>query len=224
MRANAVPDRASSVRARGRPSAPRRAAKRASDLMFAAISLVIVGPLFPIVAVAIKLDSPGPVFFTQERVGRDGKPFRIIKFRTMTHQLGVERMNLSPAGDPRTTSVVAVLRAWFVDELPQLLNVLRGEMSVVGPRPETPEYVRLYTEDERRVLNVRPGMSGPSVVEYSAREPQILAAQEDPLQYYVETLLHERLRADLEYVESWSFVTDVRLLGKTLGLVVRRQR
>jgi lipopolysaccharide/colanic/teichoic acid biosynthesis glycosyltransferase len=195
-------------------------AKRIFDVLVAGAGLVVLAPAFAIVAIAIKLESRGPVFFRQQRVGRDGRPFMIIKFRTMV--TGADRLgpNVSAADDARITRVGALLRRSFVDEAPQLVNVLRGEMSLVGPRPETPEYAALLSADERRILSVRPGMAGPSTVEYSAREAAILSAQPDPDRYYRDELIHLRARADLAYLERAGVAEDFRILARTQRLVL----
>jgi lipopolysaccharide/colanic/teichoic acid biosynthesis glycosyltransferase len=196
------------------------AAKRALDLVLASLGLLLLAPVFAVVAIAVKLDSRGPVFFRQERVGRGGKHFRMIKFRTMV--VDAERLgtNISPTRDPRLTRVGAFLRRAFLDEAPQLVNVLKGDMSLVGPRPETPDYAALFSPEERAILAVRPGMSGPSTLAYSRDEAAILAAQQDPNRYYEDHLLHERVRVDLEYLESPTPWQDIRILARTALLVV----
>jgi lipopolysaccharide/colanic/teichoic acid biosynthesis glycosyltransferase len=175
-------------------------AKRSFDVTVAVLALALLAPLLVLLAVVVWLDSGGPVLFTQLRVGRGGRLFPIYKFRTMV--VGASKMaaNISPHGDARITRVGALLRASFLDELPQLLNVLKGDMSIVGPRPETPEYVALYTPEERRVLSVRPGIAGPSTIAYW-NEPEILAACPDPTAYYAQHLVHERARLDLASLE-----------------------
>ena len=172
----------------------------------------MLSPVLAVIAVAIKLDSPGPVFFRQDRVGLYGRPFRIWKFRTMVADPSRPAMHVSPLGDPLITRVGAVLRRTFLDEWPQLLNVLAGDMSLVGPRPETPEYVAYYTEEERRTLSVLPGMAGPSTLRYSSVEGALLAGKADPQRYYVEDLLHERLALDLAYLDRMSLAYDLRIL------------
>jgi len=191
------------------------AAKRTFDAIVAALALLVLAPLFALVALAIKLDSRGPVFFTQERVGRGGRPFRMIKFRTMVADRDLLGPNVSATRDPRVTGVGALLRRSFIDEAPQLVNVLKADMSLVGPRPETPEYALLLTPEERLILSVRPGMAGPSTLAYSREEPAILAQQEDPDGYYRDRLLHQRVAADLEYLERPTLVEDVRILWLT---------
>ncbi|HET9997585.1 MAG TPA: sugar transferase, partial [Nocardioides sp.] len=136
------------------------------DRIVAVTALVLLSPVLVMIAAAVSLSSPGGVIYRQVRVGQGGLPFRILKFRTMVD--GADRLaaNISPAGDPRITPVGRVLRSSYLDELPQLVNVVRGDMRLVGPRPETPEYVALYTPDERRVLEVKPGLVGPSTVAF----------------------------------------------------------
>jgi lipopolysaccharide/colanic/teichoic acid biosynthesis glycosyltransferase len=192
-------------------------AKRAFDVVVAGAGLVVLAPVLAVVAVAVKLESRGAVLFRQQRIGRDGEPFTMIKFRTMVN--GAAGPNVSASDDARVTRVGALLRRSFVDEAPQLLNVLRGEMSLVGPRPETPEYVALLSDDERRILSVRPGMAGPSTLAYSAREAAMLAAHASPDRFYRDHLIHLRARADLEYLERASLAEDVRILAQTSRLV-----
>lgn len=190
-------------------------AKRILDVVGSVLGMVVLGPVLLAVAVAIKLDSPGPVFFTQERLGRDGRPFRIFKFRSMVTDAARLAANLSPTYDPRVTRVGRFLRRSFLDELPQLFNVLRGEMSLVGPRPETPEYVDLYSADERRVLSVKPGMTGPSQIAYT-NEAEILAKVSDPQTFYLETILHDRVRLDLVYADRRPTVLgDLGMIART---------
>jgi lipopolysaccharide/colanic/teichoic acid biosynthesis glycosyltransferase len=197
--------------------------KRAFDLCASALALAVLLPLFIVVAVAVKVDSKGPVFYRQTRVGRGGLPFSIWKFRTMTRDADRIAANVSPVDDPRITRVGRVLRAWFIDELPQLINVLRGDMSLVGPRPETPEYVALYSADERRVLALKPGMAGPSTLAFMD-EAELLSDTEDPESLYVHRILHERVHIDLQYVEDRSLRYDVQLLARQAMAIVRKHR
>jgi lipopolysaccharide/colanic/teichoic acid biosynthesis glycosyltransferase len=202
-----------------RSVARRRPLKRAFDIVVAAIALLLLSPLFALVALAVAIDSPGPVLFGQPRVGLDGRIFTIWKFRSMIdrpHDTAV-----CVQDDPRVTRVGRVLRRTFVDELPQLWNVLRAEMSIVGPRPESPVYVSRYRPDELRVLEVRPGMAGPSTLRFSADEAEILARADDPERFYVDVLLHERVAADLTYVDNVSVWSDLRILLGTLWQCVR---
>jgi lipopolysaccharide/colanic/teichoic acid biosynthesis glycosyltransferase len=197
--------------------------KRAFDLAVAAVAIVLLVPVLAAIAVAVKLDSPGPVLYRQQRVSRGGRLFELLKFRTMV--VGADRMaaNVSATGDPRVTRVGAFLRKSYLDELPQLLNVLRGDMSLVGPRPETPEFVALYSPEERRVLTVRPGLAGPSTLAFMD-EADLLAAAPDPVAFYTTTVLHDRVRADLTYLERRSIGYDIRLLATQVLSIVRRLR
>lgn len=192
------------------------------DASVSAIGLLLLSPVLMLIAVAIKVDTLGPVFFLQERVGLGGRTFRIVKFRTMVRDAGRLAPNVSPSNDPRVTRVGGVLRHWYVDELPQLFNVLKGDMSLVGPRPETPEHVALYRPEEQRVLQVRPGMAGPSTLAFMD-EGEILATAEDPHRFYVERLLHDRVRLDLAYVETRSFRYDVVLLVRQVLAILGRR-
>jgi lipopolysaccharide/colanic/teichoic acid biosynthesis glycosyltransferase len=195
--------------------------KRAFDLIVASLVVLLSAPLLLLIAVVIRLDTPGPAVFRQVRVGRGGRTFEIRKFRTM--RCGAERLgvNLSPTGDPRITRVGRLLRRSYLDELPQLFNVLRGEMSLIGPRPETPEFVALYRPDELRVLSVRPGVMGPSTLSGMSEEDR-LAGAENALDLYVTTILRERVSADLTYLDTWSLHNDVRLLCSQLWAIAWR--
>jgi lipopolysaccharide/colanic/teichoic acid biosynthesis glycosyltransferase len=191
--------------------------KRLFDLVLAALGLVLLAPLFLLVAVWIKLDSPGPVFFRQERVGRGGAPFRIHKFRTMRQGEAGSRDPLITIGDdPRITRAGAWLRHSKLDELPQLIDVLTGHMSLVGPRPEVPRYVALYPEALRaKVLSVRPGITDLASVEY-LDESRRLARASDPEREYIEVVMPTKLRAAARYVDQMSLGTDLRVLVATL--------
>lgn len=193
--------------------------KRIFDLVVASLALLVLAPLLAVVALAVKLDSRGPVIFSQRRVGLGGTPFSIYKFRTMVYEPVGKHANISAAGDARVTRVGRVLRGTFLDEIPQLINVVKGNMSLVGPRPETPEHVYLYAEDELKVLSVRPGMAGPSALAFHDEE-EILALHRDPHAYYVNHLMHDRVRLDLEYLERASLRYDITLLVKTILVAV----
>jgi lipopolysaccharide/colanic/teichoic acid biosynthesis glycosyltransferase len=162
------------------------------------------------------------VIYRQERVGLRGRIFRILKFRTMVRDADLMAANITPIGDPRITRVGAILRKYYLDELPQLFNVLKGEMSLVGPRPETPEFVARYTAEECQVLTVRPGIAGPSTLMFMD-EAERLGEAANPEDYYTITLMHERVRLDLEYLTARSFIYDLRLLVKQLAAIVRRE-
>ena len=190
--------------------------KRALDIVAAALGLVLLAPVFALVAIAIKLESPGPVFFRQDRVGLRGRHFRIFKFRTMLVQGGPQ---LTLAGDERITKVGAFLRRTKLDELAQLIDVLRGTMSMVGPRPEVPRYVAHYPESTReRVLSVRPGITDFASIHYRD-ENDLLAAAADPEREYLDVILPSKLRYALDYVQHADVGDDLRVLGLTLRTV-----
>jgi lipopolysaccharide/colanic/teichoic acid biosynthesis glycosyltransferase len=197
----------------------RRIGKRLFDVCVALVGLIALSPVFAGIAVAIRCTSRGPALFRQIRIGQGGRPFTILKFRTMVEGATDLGPNVSPAGDPRVTRIGAVLRRRYLDEIPQLLNVLRGDMSLVGPRPETPEFVALYTLDERRVLQVRPGMAGPSTLAFDS-EAEVLAGEQDAHGYYVHRVLHERVGADLEYLARQSFLYDLHVIFKSVLMVL----
>ena len=193
--------------------------KRALDFVAALSGLLLLAPLFLLIAVAIKVDSRGPVFFRQERVGRHGRPFRIFKFRTMTVDGGKGAAQLTVAGDRRVTRVGALLRRSKLDELAQLIDVLRGTMSLVGPRPEVPRYVAHYPPQWRdRLLSVRPGITDFASVRYR-HENDLLAQASDPEREYLEVILPTKLRYALHYVDQPSLGNDLRVLGLTLRTV-----
>jgi lipopolysaccharide/colanic/teichoic acid biosynthesis glycosyltransferase len=197
-------------------------AKRLFDLLASACGLLLL--LLPglIVAALIKLDSPGPVFFRQERVGRFGRPFHIHKLRTMRSD--AERLGgqLTIGADARVTRVGAWLRRSKLDELPQLIDVLRGDMSLVGPRPEVPRYVALYPSDLRElVLSVRPGITDPASLRL-ADESALLAAAVDPEREYIEVILPAKLREAAAYARQATLASDVRVLWRTARLLLGR--
>ncbi len=164
------------------------------------------------------MDGKGGPFFSQTRVGKDGKHFGLLKFRTMVP--GAERTGkLTVGADPRITRVGAFLRKYKLDEFPQLINVLKGDMSIVGPRPEVPDYVAYYDERQREVLSVRPGITDEASIAY-LREAELLREAEDPEKVYVERILPEKLRLNLRYVREQSFSKDIALIMKTLGKIL----
>lgn len=193
--------------------------KRALDLVVAAAGLLLLAPLFLLIALAIKCDSRGPVFFRQERVGRHGVPFRIFKFRTMASAPVDAGLQLTVAGDLRITRVGAWLRRSKLDELAQLIDVLRGTMSLVGPRPEVPRYVAHYPQAWRdRLLSVRPGITDFASVRYHD-ESALLARSADPEREYIDVILPTKLRYALHYVDRPTLANDMRVLGLTLRVV-----
>jgi len=187
-----------------------------------AVGLVLLSPVFAAVALAIAAASPGPVFFRQVRVGRGGVPFRIYKFRSMRVDAEALGGQLTVDGDTRVTRVGAFLRASKIDELPQLINVLVGDMSLVGPRPEVPRYVALYTPEQRRVLEVRPGITDPASIQYRD-ESAVLARAVDPERAYVDEVLPHKLAINLAYLERRSLASDVGVILATLWRLLRRR-
>lgn len=198
-------------------------AKRAFDFLCATGGLVLLSPAFVPVALAIWLGDRGPVFYLQERVGRGGKPFRIWKFRTMRVNADREGLKLTVGRDPRITAVGAFLRKTKLDELPQLLNVVKGEMSLVGPRPEVAKYVELYGEAELPVLDLTPGITDPASLRFR-NESEILAAEEDPERAYIERIMPEKARMNLEYAARASVLRDAGLVIATLRACVTPER
>ena len=193
--------------------------KRTIDIVASALGLLALAPLLLAIGVLIKLDSPGPVFFRQERVGRFGRPFRIFKFRTMAHRPAADGLQLTVAGDARITRVGAALRQYKLDELPQLIDVLRGTMSLVGPRPEVARYMAHYPEASRaRILSVRPGITDFASLHYRD-ENTLLARASDPEREYIDVILPSKLRYALDYVDNATVASDLRVLGLTLRTV-----
>jgi lipopolysaccharide/colanic/teichoic acid biosynthesis glycosyltransferase len=195
--------------------------KRLFDLVVSLLALVAISPLFLAIAIAIRFDSRGPVFFRQERVGLHGRTFRIHKFRTMVVSAKSSGMQLTRQDDPRVTRVGAFLRRHKLDELAQLIDVVRGDMSIVGPRPEVPRYVALYPADVRRlVLSVRPGITDAASVVYKDESAQ-LARGPDPEQLYINVILPQKLRLCVEYVRTRSLAGDVAIVLRTLAALLR---
>jgi lipopolysaccharide/colanic/teichoic acid biosynthesis glycosyltransferase len=189
--------------------------KRIFDLVFSALALLLLAPVLALIALAIRWDTPGPVLFRQARVGRGGQPFRIRKFRTMVVDAPARGPAITIGQDPRITRVGAWLRRTKLDELPQLLDVLQGHMSLVGPRPEVPQYVALYPPELReRVLAVRPGITDPVSLKL-ADEARVLAASADPERTYREELLPAKLREAVAYADQASLWSDLRIIWAT---------
>ena len=190
--------------------------KRLFDLLCAGAGLVLLAPLLLGIALWIKIDTPGPVFFRQQRVGRFGALFRIHKFRSMRADAAQSGPQITVGADPRITRAGHFLRRTKLDELPQLLDVLAGTMSLVGPRPEVPRYVALYPAELRdKVLSVRPGITDPASIAYRD-ESALLAQAADPERVYIEQVMPAKLRCAAMYVERMSLRNDLRLIGATL--------
>jgi lipopolysaccharide/colanic/teichoic acid biosynthesis glycosyltransferase len=192
---------------------------RLLDLFASVTGLALLSPLLVLIAIAIKLDSPGSVFFRGQRVGRGGRLFKIYKFRSMVADAAQKGPGITTAGDPRITRVGEVLRRTKLDELPQLINVVRGEMSLVGPRPEDLRYVPLYTPEQRRVLSVRPGMTSPASLRF--RHEEKLLQGGDWERAYLSEVLPAKLQIELEYLERRSVWTDLRVIVQTVLALVQ---
>lgn len=193
--------------------------KRLFDILVSGIGLICLSPLLLIVAIWIKLDSPGPVFYRQVRVGRYNKDFRIFKFRSM--RIGSDKGSLVTIGgrDPRITRSGYFIRKFKIDELPQLINVLIGDMSLVGPRPEVRHYVNYWTAEQMHVLDVRPGITDPASIKYR-NENELLEQAEDPEKYYIEVIMQEKIKLYLEYTEKSSFWYDIKLIIQTFRVII----
>lgn len=188
--------------------------KRLFDIAASLVGLILLSPLMLFIAAAVKFQDGGPVLYRANRVGKDGRPFLLYKFRSMV--IDADRMGagITTSGDKRITRFGGFLRDTKLDELPQLLNVLRGDMSFVGPRPEDARYVRLYTEQQRRVLTCRPGITSPASLEYRSEEE--LLTGDDSLDRYEREILPHKLALELAYLERRTFWTDIKLILHTL--------
>ena len=195
--------------------------KRLFDIFASGLGLLFLSPLFLVLAIWIKLDSPGPVFYRQVRVGRHNKDFRIYKFRSM--KVGADKQGLITVGghDPRITRSGYFIRKYKLDEFPQLINVFVGDMSLVGPRPEVRKYVDMYTPEQMHVLDVRPGVTSLASIRYR-NENELLDKAEDPDQFYIDVVMQDKLAIDLEYVRNASFWYDIKLIFQTFWEIVSK--
>ncbi len=189
--------------------------KRLFDIFFSTSGLIILFPLFAVVAILVMFDSKGAVLFQQERVGKNFKSFRILKFRTMS--VGAENLGpqITVGGDKRVTKTGKILRRYKIDELPQLLNIFIGDMSFVGPRPEVRKYVELYKEDYKKLLQMRPGITDPSSLKYS-KEEDVLSLSNNWEDDYINKVLPEKIKLSLRYVDNCNIFTDLKLIFKTI--------
>lgn len=196
--------------------------KRLFDIAASGLGLIVLSPLFLVLAVWIKLDSKGPVFYRQVRVGRHNKDFRIFKFRSM--RVGSDKGSLVTIGghDPRITRSGYFIRKFKFDELPQLINVFIGDMSLVGPRPEVRHYVDYWTPEQMHVLDVRPGITDPASIKFR-NENELMAQAENPEKYYIEVIMQEKLKLYLEYVNHHSFFGDIGLIFKTFWVIIKER-
>lgn len=198
-------------------------AKRSLDLAVSVGSLIVIWPLLLIIALAVKVEDGGTVFFRQERIGRGGQPFKMWKFRTMVQGADKVGPQITSAGDPRITRVGAWLRERKLDELPQLINVLSGDMTLVGPRPEIPKYVAMYTFEQRSVLELEPGITDRASIVF-ADESTVLATVADPERFYVDHIVPEKIRLNLEYADSATPLRDLGVVFETLGKILPKYR
>jgi lipopolysaccharide/colanic/teichoic acid biosynthesis glycosyltransferase len=195
--------------------------KRLFDILFSALGLIFLLPVFVVMAIWIKLDSKGPVFYTQTRVGKGNKDFKIFKFRSM--RLGSDKFGLITVGgrDPRVTNSGYYIRKFKLDEFPQLINVFIGDMSLVGPRPEVRRYVDMYNEEQLRVLDVYPGITDLASIKYR-NENELLEGAVDPEALYINDIMPAKLKINKEYIENRGFFKDVSVIFLTIKVIVKK--
>ena len=200
------------------------ALRRGFDLLVSTFTLTLSSPLFLLCVVSTRLLSPGPIFYKARRIGQNETVFAMYKFRTMVVNAESIGASLTAYDDPRITPIGRFLRRWKLDEIPQFINVLKGEMSVVGPRPEAPVYVKHYTEWQKRVLSVRPGITGPAQFVHR-NEEEMLKGKTDPEAFYITQIMPQKIAIDLEYIQKRTLATDIWWLLKTVcGLFFRPTR
>lgn len=195
--------------------------KRAFDIMSCTLAVLVLFPFGLIIALCIVCGSKGGVFYRQTRVGRNGKDFKLLKFRTMRPNADRQGLLITVGNDQRITRIGGFLRKYKIDELPQLLNIIKGDMSVVGPRPEVRRYVELYDERQRRVLTVRPGLTDYASLQYIS-ESELLAKSDDPEKTYIEEIMPAKLELNLQYIDNQSLKEDFKLIFQTLFSIFRK--
>lgn len=195
--------------------------KRLFDMVFSFFGIILLLPFFVVISILILIDSKGGILYLQTRVGRDNKDFKLFKFRTM--RTGSDKIGLLTVGDrdSRITGMGYWLRKYKLDELPQLFNVLKGDMSFVGPRPEVRKYVNLYTEEQLKVLTVRPGITDNASIKY-ANENELLLSDADPEKFYINKLLPAKLKINLEYLSDQGLINDLKIILKTVFMILKR--
>ncbi|ODS89317.1 MAG: glycosyl transferase [Chryseobacterium sp. SCN 40-13] len=194
--------------------------KRIFDIFFSALGILLFSPLFIIIGIFVLLDSKGGMLFSQERIGKNGSVFKVLKFRTM-HPNSFDKGTLTIGNkDPRVTSVGYYLRNYKLDELPQLFNVLMGDMSFVGPRPEVEKYTRLYNDEQKRVLSVKPGITDYASIKFR-NESEILAKSNDPEETYIQEIMPEKLRLNMKYIDNQSVFKDIAIIFNTLYVLIK---
>ena len=193
--------------------------KRLFDILASSLGLLLLGPLFLCLSIAVKVDSSGPVFYRQIRIGRNQRSFSLFKFRSMA--IGSDAKGLLTVGgrDGRITRVGYFIRKYKLDELPQLMNVLKGDMSLVGPRPEVARYVAMYSADQLRVLSVRPGITDYASIKYFS-ENDMLAASANPEKTYIEEIMPAKLKINLDYIDNRTMFTDIKIVLLTLEKII----
>lgn len=189
--------------------------KRIFDLICSTLGLIILSPVLIVIAIKIKTDSNGPVFFKQIRVGEKNREFKILKFRTMVVDAEKLGRQITVGNDNRITKIGAFLRKYKLDELPQLINVFKGDMSLVGPRPEVPRYVKLYNEEQKKVLEVKPGITDLASIRYRD-ENELLGEAENPDEFYINTIMPDKLALNLEYISKNNVFLDIYIILKTI--------
>ena len=192
--------------------------KRVFDLIASIFGLIILAPLFLIVALLIKIGSKGPIFFVQKRVGKDFKEFNLYKFRSMVADAPKKGLQITSTDDPRITKIGRILRKTKLDELPQLINVIKGDMSLVGPRPEVKKYVDLKKDEYKKVLSVHPGITDLAAIEF-VNEEEILSKFDDKEKAYIEKILPQKIDLYNKYIDNISFLEDIRIILKTLKVI-----
>lgn len=189
--------------------------KRIFDLICSTLGLIVLSPVLIVIAIKIKLGSDGPVFFKQIRVGENNKEFEILKFRTMIVDAEKLGRQITVGNDSRITKIGGFLRKYKLDELPQLINVFKGDMSLVGPRPEVPRYVKLYNEEQKKVLEVKPGITDLASIRYRD-ENELLGKAENPDEFYINTIMPDKLALNLEYIDKNNVFIDIYIILKTI--------
>ena len=191
--------------------------KRFFDITSSVAVLLILSPVLILIALVISIDSKGGAFYKQERIGKNNKPFKLLKFRSMRRSSD-RGSKITIGKDPRITKIGAFIRQYKIDELPQLINIVKGDMSVVGPRPEVKQYVNLYSDEQLKVLAVKPGLTDFASIAYF-NEQELLGKAEDPHEMYVETIMPQKLKLNLEYIEKKNFKTDLLIIVRTISRI-----
>lgn len=195
--------------------------RRIIDVVVTLVVLPILTPLFALVMLAVVIESPGNPFYGGWRIGKGGRRFRMWKFRTMVKNADRVGTAITTRRDPRITKVGWFLRATKIDELPQFINLLVGDLTLIGPRPEAPEFVEQYTKEQREILKTKPGITGPTQLHYTVLEAETVPDGKDAERFYVEQVMDQKLRLDLEYIKKRTFFSDCRVVLQTVSLMVR---